>query len=63
MIAKYAPPQYNNTAAYIAAVSRASGVAAATRLDTLTEISIWAIIGAMQTHEGWREGALTVTRP
>ena len=63
MITKYAPPRFNNTAAYIAAVSRASGVAPNTRLNTLTETSTWAIIRAMQTHEGWREGTLTVTPP
>jgi hypothetical protein len=62
MITKYAPPFQNNTAAYIAVVSGASGVSPTTNISTLTETTEAAIIRAMQRHEGWSQGTVTVTK-
>jgi len=62
MITKYAPPSENYTAAYIAGVTRNSGVASDTPLAELTETAISATIREMQLHEGWREGTLTIRR-
>jgi hypothetical protein len=60
MIERYAPRSENDTDAYIAFVSRRSGVAGNTALGSLTETSIGAIIRAMQEHEGWRPGTIII---
>lgn len=62
MITKYAPPSENNTALYLATVSRASGVSGSTPLSQLTEGPVSSIIRSMQRHEGWIEGTVTIRR-
>jgi RHS repeat-associated protein len=62
MITKYAPPKdKNNTQAYIAVVSKESGVDQGSRLSELTEQKISDIIRAMQRHEGSRTGTVATS--
>lgn len=60
MIERYAPRSENNTDAYIAIVTRQSGVPGNTPLNVLTETTISAIIEAMQAHEGWQAGTVVI---
>ena len=59
-IERYAPRSENNTDAYIAIVTRQSGVPGNTPLNVLTETTISAIIEAMQAHEGWQAGTVVI---
>jgi hypothetical protein len=62
LVNKYAPPSdNNNTEAYIHAISTATGMGRDVRLSGLTEISMAALIRAMQRHEGRIVGTVTIS--
>lgn len=55
-ISKYAPPNENNTAAYIAAVTKQMGVSPDTKMSSLTDAQRATMSEAIRRIEGWREG-------
>ncbi len=59
-IHRYAPPSDGNKSeVYVAAVSKATGIAPSTILRDLGEDQIAALTKAIQTHEGWKAGTVT----
>jgi hypothetical protein len=64
LVNKYAPASdNNNTAAYMQAISGATGMAGNVRLSSLTETSMSDLIRAMQRHEGRIVGTVTIIPP
>ena len=64
LVNKYAPASdNNNTQAYMAAITRSTGMGADVKVSELTEVTMSALIQAMQRHEGWNPGTVTVTPP
>lgn len=57
VIETYAPRNENNTDAYIAAVTRQTGLSAEARMNTLTESERESIVNAITRIEGWKEGS------
>ncbi len=55
-ISRYAPPNENNTQAYINAVTRAAGVPAGTKMSELTPQQQTAFLAAQAQVEGMRQG-------
>jgi len=55
-ISKYAPPNENPTATYIANVSRSVGVSPDTKLSDLNPAQQDKMLASMKQIEGWREG-------
>ena len=51
IIARYAPPSENNTAAYVAAVSAALGVSPDQQIDLNNDATLAALVRAITTHE------------
>ena len=64
LVNKYAPASdNNNTAAYMQAISGATGMGGNVRLSSLTETSMSDLIRAMQRHEGRIVGTVTIIPP
>lgn len=55
-MAKYAPPTENDTKAYTAAVSKATGLDATRTMGSLSDDEMENFTAAIQKHEGWRAG-------
>jgi hypothetical protein len=55
-MAKYAPPSENDTKAYVAAVSKATGLDATRQVGSLSDEELGSFAGAIQEHEGWKAG-------
>ncbi len=58
VITKYAPPKTNDTAAYSAFVQAQTGLAADTKMSTLTDSQLNAVIAAIKRFEGQRAGTI-----
>ena len=58
-ISRYAPPNENNTAAYLASILAATGATAATRMGDLTQAQRQAFLDAQERVEGFRQGTVT----
>lgn len=61
LVNRYAPASDNNdTQAYMAAITRATGLGPSTRVSELTETTMNALVSAMRRHEGWIPGTVTI---
>ena len=56
-IQRYAPASENDTAAYVRAVSTATGVASDRVVGSMSDAEIGSLAAAVQTHEGWKAGS------
>lgn len=61
-IAKWAPPNKNNTEAYKAAVQNMTGISADTLMNTLSQDQLQSVSDAIRNVEGWKEGTRTCWR-
>ncbi|HEY5828855.1 MAG: TIGR02594 family protein [Hyphomicrobiaceae bacterium] len=57
-IARYAPPQENDTAAYQRFVARKTGLEPGRAMSSLSNQELAAVIGAIQVIEGWSPGTI-----
>jgi peptidoglycan hydrolase-like protein with peptidoglycan-binding domain len=60
-IARYAPPNENNTTAYQQIVVDEVGVPGTTQMNTLTNNQLDAVVRAIRRVEGWQVGTVTHT--
>ncbi|HLN97986.1 MAG TPA: RHS repeat-associated core domain-containing protein, partial [Pyrinomonadaceae bacterium] len=62
-IARWAPPNENNTVAYQRWIETATGLSAQTRLNTLSRDQLRSMANAIRRIEGWNPGTVTTRRP
>ena len=53
---RYAPPNENNTAGYVATISRVTGLDPETRMNTLNDEQLQSVAATIRGVEGWRAG-------
>lgn len=64
LVNKYAPASDgNDPVAYMNAITRATGMGRHVLVSELTESTMSALVHAMQQHEGWSAGTVTITPP
>jgi hypothetical protein len=61
-IARWAPPNQNNTAAYQAAVQNSTGINAQTPMNTLNQNQLQSVANAIRNVELWTPGTVTCWR-
>jgi len=57
-ITRYAPPNENDTTAYVAALAKRTGIAPTTMLDTLDDAGLRQVALAIRHIEGWHAGTV-----
>jgi hypothetical protein len=55
-LSRYAPAIENNVDSYVNAIANQTGLSADTVLGDMSDAQLDAVVGAIQTHEGWTEG-------
>jgi hypothetical protein len=53
---RYAPPNENNTAGYLATITRVTGLSPDTQMNTLTDPQLDSVAATIRSVEGWRAG-------